>query len=191
MALSIIDILFLVTVALLIFNGLKNGALFSLISLLVLPIGFMIAYYFGPSFAVWLASGSLNVTPLISYAVLFIGTILILHIVGNFLRSVLNVIPLFGTFDTLLGGVIGFIEAWLIWFILLFLLGTFLSDIQNGTSVPGIDFTQFVQHFQDWHVQDWFKFYNDAVAHSLFTQINDFFAGLLPILPQLPKLKPV
>lgn len=190
MPFNIVDILFVVTVILLVFNGLKNGALFSLISLLVLPIGFAVAYYFGPTFIVWLASSSLNLSPLISYAILFIGTILVLHILGNFLRRVLKVIPLFGPLDTLLGGVIGFVEAWLIWFILLMIIGTFLYDVQYGINAfPGVDLSQFVGHSQDWHVQNWFSSYNDIVNHSLFAQVNNFFAGILPVLPRLPRLK--
>jgi len=190
MSLSLVDILFVVTVILLIFNGLKNGALFSLIGLLVLPIGFAVAYYFGPTFTVWLASSSLHLSPLISYAILFIGTILVLHVLGNFLRSVLKVIPLFGQLDTLLGGVIGFVEAWLIWFILLMIIGTFLKDIQDGINAfSGVDLSQFIGHFQDWHVQDWFSSYNDIVNHSLFAQVNNFFASIVPVIPSLPKLK--
>ena len=56
MSLSIIDILFLVTVVLLVLNGWRNGALFSLIGLLVLPIGFAVVHYFGPTLTVTLAS---------------------------------------------------------------------------------------------------------------------------------------
>ena len=47
MSLSLIDILFLITVALLVFNGLRNGAVFSLINLLSIPVAFGVAYYYG------------------------------------------------------------------------------------------------------------------------------------------------
>ena len=190
MSLSIIDILFLVTVVLLVLNGWKNGALFSLIGLLVLPIGFAVVHYFGPTLTVALASVGLPSAPLIAYAVLFIGTILILHIVGGFIRGVVDNLPLLGPLDKLLGGVIGIVEAWLIWWILLMVLGTFLSAIQAGTNAfPGVDLTQFGKHFQDWHVQSWYDFYNDAVNHSLFAQVNDFFVKLIPALPKLPRLR--
>jgi uncharacterized membrane protein required for colicin V production len=190
MSLSIVDILFLVTVVLLVLHGLRNGAVFSLISMLVLPIGFAVAYYFGPRFVLLLASSGLPATPLIAYAVLFIGTILILHVVGGFIRGVVDNLPILGPLDKLLGGVIGFVEAWLIWLILLMILGTFLSNIQAGTNAfSGVDLSQFVAHFQDWHVQSWYDFYNDTVNHSLFAQVNDFFAKLIPVLPSLPRLK--
>jgi|SRR5947207_12228848 len=187
MSLSIIDIPFLVTVALLVFNGLRNGALFSLISLLILPVAFAAAYFLGPRFILILASSGLPATPLIAYAVLFIGTIFILHIVGGFIRSVLREVPLIGPFDALLGGVVGFVEAWLIWLVLLIVIGTFLNALQSGTAnFAGIDLTQFLGH-RDWHVQDWYTYYNEAVNHSLFAQVNNFFGQIIPTAkpPQL------
>jgi uncharacterized membrane protein required for colicin V production len=188
MSLNIVDILFVVTVVLLVLHGFRNGALFSLISLLALPIGFAVAYFFGPSFILLLASSGLPAVPLIAYAALFIGTILVLHIVGNFLVHVLNIIPGFVPVNKLLGGVIGFVEAWLIWLILLIVFGTFLNDLQAGTNAfPGVDLTQFVTHFKDWHVQNWYTFYNDAVNHSLFTRVNDFFGKIIPTVNP-PKL---
>jgi uncharacterized membrane protein required for colicin V production len=187
---NIVDLLFLFTALLLIFNGLRNGALFSLISLLGLPVAFAIAYFFGPRFTLLLASSGLPATPLIAYAVLFIGTLLVLHILGNLLRSVLKVIPLFGAFDTLLGGVIGFVEAWLIWLILLVILGTFLNDLQAGTNaLPGLDLTQLGLHFNDWHVKDWYTFYNYAVTQSVFAQVNGFFVKVVPVIQGPPILK--
>ena len=187
MSLSIVDILFLVTVVLLVFNGLKNGALFSLVSLLILPVAFAVAYFLGPRFILLLASSGLSATPLIAYAVLFIGTILILHILGGFLRGVRE-IPVIGPLNTLLGGAIGFVEAWLIWLILLIMLGTFLNAIHAGTtSFAGIDVTQFVSHFKDWNVQSWYTYYNDAVNNSLFAQVNNFFGKIIPTA-QPPKL---
>jgi uncharacterized membrane protein required for colicin V production len=187
---NIIDILFLVTVVLLVLHGLRYGALHSLISLLTLPIAFAVAYNLGPNFAISLASSGLKVTPLVSYAILFIGTILVLHVLGGFLRNIVKVLPLFGPFDALLGGVIGFVEAWLIWFILLMVFGTFLYNIQTGTNAfPNVDLSQFIQHYKDWNIPSWYQVYNDTVTHSLFAQVNDFFARTIPFIPQLPKLK--
>src|SRR2546430_16662608 len=131
MQFTIIDILFLITVALLIFNGLRNGALFSLISLLTIPLGIGVAYYFGPSFTGLLASNGLPATPLISYVVLFFGAVLILHIIASSVRGVMQKIPVLGCGDSLVGGVIGFVEAWLLWLALLFGLGAFLHNLQS------------------------------------------------------------
>lgn len=188
MSLSLIDILFLITVALLIFNGLRNGAVFSLINLLSIPIGFFVAYSYGPQFTALLSSNGLPATPLISYIVLFFGVVLILHIVATSIRGVVRKIPIINLGDSLLGGVIGFAEAWLLWLVLLILLGSFLGSLQTGLTgvqhaasvVPGVNIT--FDQLKSWH-----DFYNQAVTHSLFAQVNSVFNQNLHGLPQLPK----
>src|ERR1700676_762667 len=77
-SMSFIDILFIVTVILLVFNGLRNGAIFSIINLVSLPIGFVAASTFGPQLSSILAANGLPATPIISYIVIFLGVVLIL-----------------------------------------------------------------------------------------------------------------
>lgn len=168
--LSLIDILFLVTVALLAFNGFSNGAVTSLVNLISIPLGFAVAYFFGPRFTALLAANGLAATPLISYVVLFLGTVLILHILGSVIRGVVQRIPLIGMGDRVLGAVIGFVEAWLVWVVLLVVLHNFLQDIHN---IPGI---VNVSQFNSWQ-----QFYNDAVTNSLFAHVNSFIVARLPI----------
>ena len=188
MSLSFIDILFLITVALLIFNGLRNGAVFSLINLLGIPIGFYVASTYGPRFLSLLAANGLPATLLIAYIVLFFGTVLVLHIIGTAIHNVVKSIPLVKQGDSLLGGLIGFVEAWLIWLILLIVMGQFLNGVQSTVHsvqqaisiIPGatISFEQ---------LRSWHDFYNQAVSHSLFAQVNSIFVRQLPTLPQPPQ----
>jgi len=183
MKLNLIDILFLVTVVLLVFNGLRNGAVFSLVGLIGLPIGLGVAYYYGPQLTRLLAENGLPATPLISYIVLFFGSVLIIHIIGNMIRGLVKSIPLISQADTLLGGAIGFVEAWLLWVFLLMVLGAFLGATQDtinqGTHVvSGLNVQ--VTQFQSWH-----DFYNQAVTDSLFAKVNGFFIKVLPTLPLL------
>ena len=178
-----IDLLFLVTIVLLVFNGFRNGAVFSLINLLSIPIAIGVAYFFGKSFALLLATNGLSISPLISYVVLFFLTILVIQIIGTTLRGVVKAIPILGLGDSLLGGVIGFVEAWLIWLILLLFLGNFLHSIQDAMHagnqlIPGLNIT--VQQYATWH-----DAYNQAVHNSLFAKVNSFFIKELPALPHL------
>ena len=184
-SISIIDILFLVTIVLLVLSGFRNGAVISLVSLLSIPIGFFVALQYGPGFTKLLASNGLAATPLISYVVLFFGTVLILHIIGSVVRNVVEAIPLIGPADALLGGAVGFVEAWLLWLVLLIVLGNFLHNTQatiNSTIniVPGLNIS--VEQFKTWH-----DFYNQAITNSLFARVNGFFVSELPALPQPPK----
>ena len=174
-----VDILFLVTVILLVFNGFRNGFVFSLINLISIPLGIAAALYFGPGLTSQLAGNNLPATPLISYIVLFFGVVLVLHLVGTSLRGTLKRIPVIGCGDELLGGVVGFVEAWLIWLILLILLGNFLATVQQGTHViSGVNIQ--VPQLQSWH-----NFYNQTVTDSLFAHVNSFFVKQLPNVPHL------
>jgi len=165
---SLIDILFIVTVGLLAFNGFRNGAVLSLVNLLSIPLGFAVAYLFGPQFTRALAMNGLAATPLISYIILFFGTALLLHIIGTVVRGVVARVPLIGFGDKLLGAFVGFIEAWLLWVVMLVLLHNILQDIHN---IPGVDPTQF---------SSWQHFYDDTVTNSLFAQVNSFIVTKLP-----------
>lgn len=185
MQFSLIDILFIITVALLVFNGLRNGAIFSLVNLIGIPLGIGAAIFFGPRFTALLAANGLPSTPLISYAVLFLGTVLVLHIIGTMVRGVVQRLPIIGLGDSLLGGAIGFVEAWLLWLFLLIVLGTFLGNLQNQVHiVNGIPLVGDGLHFDQ--LQSWHGFYNEAVTNSLFAKVNGFFIKQLPNLPKLP-----
>jgi uncharacterized membrane protein required for colicin V production len=185
MSISWMDILFIVTVLLLVMNGLRNGFLFSLISLVALPLGIGAALYFGPQFTSILAANGLPSTPLISYIVLFFGTVLILHLIASSLRSGARNLPLIGLGDSLLGGVVGFVEAWLLWLILLIILGNFLHGAQDAVNqttqvIPGLNIH--VDQLQAWH-----DFYNQMISNSLFAKVNVLFVRELPTIPHLPQ----
>jgi uncharacterized membrane protein required for colicin V production len=177
-----VDVLFLVTVILLVFNGFRNGFVFSLINLISIPLGIAAAIYFGPRLTSQLAGNNLPATPLISYIVLFFGVVLILHLVGTSLHRTLKHIPVIGCGDELLGGVVGFVEAWLIWLILLIILGNFLGSVDQGSHIlSGVN-------IQITQLQAWHDFYNQTVTNSLFAHVNSFFVKQLPNIPHLTGL---
>ncbi|HEV2580815.1 MAG TPA: CvpA family protein [Ktedonobacteraceae bacterium] len=178
-----IDLLFLVTVVLLVFNGLRNGAIFSLVNLLSIPVALGVALYFGQPFTAFLASNGISISPLIAYIILFFVAVILIHILGTVLRGVIKAIPLVGLGDALIGGAIGFVEAWLLWLIVLLVVGNVLHGVQNsflaGTHLfSGINLTP--QQLQTWH-----DAYNQAITTSLFAKVNGFFVQALPALPKL------
>jgi uncharacterized membrane protein required for colicin V production len=142
-----------------------------------------VAYFFGKPFALFFAHNGLSFTPLISYLVLFFVTILVIQIIGTSMRGVVKAIPILGLGDSLLGGLVGFFEAWLIWLIVLLVVGHFLNDIQATIQtgkqlIPGLNIT--VQQYQVWH-----DTYNQALHNSLFARINGFIIKELPAIPRL------
>ena len=164
-----IDILFLVTIALLVFNGLRNGAVFSLIHLVTLPVAFAGAAWFGPALTGLLAAHHLLATPLIAYVALFFGIALALHVIGSSVRRVLHAVPFIGTGDRLIGAGLGFVEAWLLWVVLLAVLHGFL---QGTHSIPGIGPSLFLS---------WQQAYDSAVTQSLFAHVNSAFVHTLHV----------
>ncbi len=167
---SLVDILFVITIILLVFNGLRNGFVFSLINLLSLPIGFAVAWFFGPQLVQLLAANGLNATPIIAYVLLFFAAVLVVHIVATFLSGIIKKIPIVNLGDALLGGFIGFVEAWLLWVVLLLVLAYFL---QHMNLVPGIRASQF---------SGWQQFYNDTISNSLFARVNSFIVPRIPVI---------
>lgn len=171
LGLPLVDLLFIVTIGLLVFNGLRNGFVFSLVNLVSLPLALVVAWLFGSKLTQLLAANNFNATPVIAYLVLFFGTVLIVHILATVFRGVIKTIPLVGLGDTLLGGVVGFAEAWLLWVVLLLVLGNFLQDVH---SLPfGI---------ADAQVSSWQTFYNTAVTDSLFAKVNGFLIHTVPVI---------
>lgn len=167
---SLVDLLFIVTTGLLIFNGLRNGFIFSLVNLVSLPLALAVAWLFGPNLTALLAANNLPSTPVIAYLALFFGTVLIVHILATVFRGVIKKIPFIGLGDTLLGGVVGFIESWLLWVVLLIVLGNILQDVHN---FPG--------GILDAQFSSWQTFYNQAVSGSLFAQVNSFIIHTVPV----------
>src|SRR5438874_12225920 len=101
-----IDLLFLVTIVLLIFNGFRNGAVFSLINLLSIPIAIGVAYFFGKQFALFFAKNGLLFSPLISYLVLFFVIIMVFLIIGTSMLGEVQNISVFSCGYSLLGELI-------------------------------------------------------------------------------------
>lgn len=166
--LSLVDLFFIITVVLLVFNGLRNGFVFSLVNLVSLPAALIIAWIFGPQLTQMLAANNLPSTPIIAYLILFFGTVLIIHIVATFLRGILKKIPLVGLGDSLLGALVGFVEAWLLWVVVLFVMQHVLQNINNLPA--GITPSQ---------LSGWQDFYNQAVTNSLFAKVNGFIIGTI------------
>ncbi len=175
-----IDLLFLITIVLLVFNGIRNGAIFSIVNLLSIPIALGVAIFLGKPFTLFLASNRLTISPLLAYIVLFFAAVLIIHIIGTMLRGVIRAVPLLGVGDVLIGGVVGFIEAWLLWVIILLVIGGFLNNAQHAITagsniIPGFNIT--LAQYTNWH-----DTYNQALTNSLFAHVNSFILSKLPAL---------
>lgn len=174
-----IDVLFLITLVVLVLNGLRNGFVLSLINLISIPLGFVAIVIIGPRFINWLADIGITITPIVSYVILFFGVVFIVHLIGSTLRGGVRATPVVGQGDALLGGALGIVEAWLVWLLLLMALGWFLGSTQEAVAageVLNIDLSL---------VHQWQEFYNQAVTTSLFAQVNSVFVSIIPAIKVL------
>lgn len=169
-SLSLVDILFLVTVVILVFNGFKNGAVFSLFNLLSLPIAVIAAITFGPQFVKLLVTQNITIVPLAAYIIIFFAAVFVLHLIGTALHGIIKNIPVLGFGDEVAGAAVGFVEAWLLWVILLIVLHNFL---QNAPNIQGVTASQ---------IAGWQQFYNDTIGNSLFARVNSFIVPHIPVI---------
>lgn len=175
-----VDLFFLFTIVLLVFNGIRNGAIFSIVHLLSIPIALGVAIFLGKPFTLFLASNGLSISPLIGYIVLFFAVVFIIHIIGTLLRGVIRAVPLLGVGDVLIGGLVGFIEAWLLWVVVLLVIGGFLSNVQSAITagshiIPGFNIT--LDQYTSWR-----DTYTQALNNSLFAHVNSFILKTVPVL---------
>ncbi len=135
-----LDIIVIVILIAGFFIGLKRGLVMQIVHLVGFIAAYIVAYlYFddlAPHLKLWIPYPSIgNDSPMstilssisledvyyraIAFALLFFGTKIILQIVGNMLNFIAD-LPLLRTVNRWLGGVLGFIEVYLILFLLLY-----------------------------------------------------------------------
>jgi hypothetical protein len=117
------------------------------------------------------------VNPLVSYIVLFLLAVVVIHGIAGAVRGTVKSIPVISSGDALLGGVVGFVEAWALWVVFLLVLGHFLSAVDQG-QVQQLGF-----HLDTFN--SWQRFYNDAISNSLFARVNGWFVKVVPLVPVL------
>ncbi|MGV2622393.1 CvpA family protein [Halobacillus sp. ACCC02827] len=148
-----IDLLILFLLLIGVITGLKRGFILQLFHLIGFVVAFVVAviYYddLAPKLTLWVpypelpADSSwavfLNDLPLeqafynaIAFAILFFGAKIILHIIASMLDFV-SELPILSSINTLLGGILGFVENYVILFIVLYIAALVpAAGVQNA-----------------------------------------------------------
>ena len=103
------DILLLVILAVGFVGGLFSGAVKQVISLTAFLIGFAVACLYCQTLAE-LLSGMLPMAPLsevVAFVLLWVVVPVVVRVVGSLLTSALNIMPVLGLLNRLLGGILG------------------------------------------------------------------------------------
>lgn len=128
-----IDIIFLVLFALGILTGWRRGFIRSLIRLLGFLLSLYLAYHYYEQtastlrrlFPIEISNNQIInfeqfIYEIVAFAVLFIGTRLVITLLGSLLNGVFQ-LPLLKQVNSLLGGILGFVEVYLISVLALFI----------------------------------------------------------------------
>jgi uncharacterized membrane protein required for colicin V production len=156
----LLDMLILITLVIGTLHGWRVGAVVSLISLLSIPIGLGVAWYWGPALAVEFVHLGFPFPILPAYALLFFGTIVVLHLIAEILRALIHSFFIFAFADEAIGAVVGFVKVWLLWLLFLVLWGSVLT---LPLHIAGLHTVNTARLQQD---------YNSIVTTSIFAHIN-------------------
>ncbi|MGI8316847.1 CvpA family protein [Halobacillus mangrovi] len=148
-----IDLLLLLILIIGIFTGLRRGFILQLFHLIGFIVAFVVAvmYYddLSPKLTLWVPYPELpedsswavftNSLPLeqafynaVAFAILFFGVKIILHIIASMLDFVAE-LPILNSLNKILGGALGFVENYVILFVLLYIAALVpLEMVQNA-----------------------------------------------------------
>ncbi len=176
----LLDILFLVTLALAVIRGWSRGIIAGVFSLIALVLGAAAALKLSGTFSLYIQDKtgySSSAWPIVAFVVIFLIVVLVVRLIAKILEKAFSAVML-GGLNRLLG-ILFYIVAYLI----LFSLGLWLADQLHLISEevkatsktyqwiaplgPGV-----ISRLSEWI--PWFK--------DVFRQLEDFFAKLSPLI---------
>ncbi|MED4401150.1 CvpA family protein [Metabacillus fastidiosus] len=161
-----LDFILIIILAIGLFTGLKRGFILQLIHLTGFIIAFIVAYQFfddlAPHMKLWIPYPMTGEGPImlslltgdsledafyraISFVILFIGTKIVMHIIGSMLDFV-ALLPVLKQLNKWAGSVLGFLENYLIMFIMLFIAALIPIDQLQQTLDQSILANLIVNH---------------------------------------------
>jgi len=119
-----LDFIGIVLILLYFYRGYTKGVVVAVFSLFAIILGIMVSLKLSGWFAGWLFANGLvtnGVSMLLSYAILFVGVVLLVRFLANAVESVFKM-SLLGWLNSLMGGVLYAFMAALVWSSLLWIL---------------------------------------------------------------------
>lgn len=137
-----LDIILIIPIVYGFYKGYKKGLVFSFISLISVVLGIFLSIKFSSVLEVYIRNEQLvaeKYVSIISFVIMFLGTILILNLIGKILEKILKTVHL-ESINKILGGVFGLIKFFFILSVLIFFmervdqLVTFIPEETKGES---------------------------------------------------------
>lgn len=129
-----IDIVILIILGFGAYRGFKKGLLLEIVSFVALVIAVLTAFKLLHLGINWLTTHYSNLgsfIPYLAFVAIFILTFLAIHLLGRFLKSVVD-LTLLGSFDSFAGGILGLIKTAFLISVFIWLTHHAKLDLPNG-----------------------------------------------------------
>jgi membrane protein required for colicin V production len=170
----IIDLIVVVVLVMAIVKGIRRGLIIALFSVIAFIVGIAAAMKLSVVVAEYLKD-SVNVSaqwlPVLSFAIVFIGVILLVRWVANILERVIE-LALLGWVNKL-GGVVLYIVVYMLCLSVLFFFAAQLKLFSDETIAKSVTWS-WIQPWGPWVIDGVGKLI--PVFKDMFTQLSEFFA---------------
>jgi len=124
---NILDIIFIVPIVWFAYRGFSKGLIIGITTLVALILGIYLSIRFSNIVATFLMSNfdwDEKYIPIISFAITFVGVVIVIYLLGKILEKFIDMIAL-GFINKLLGGVFGIVKAVVLLSVIIYIINSF------------------------------------------------------------------
>ena len=124
---NILDIIFIIPIVWFAYMGFSKGLIIGITTLVALILGIYLSIRFSGIVAAFLMSNfdwDEKYIPIISFAITFVGVVIVIYLLGKILEKFIDMIAL-GFINKLLGGVLGIIKAVILLSVIIYIINSF------------------------------------------------------------------
>ncbi|MCK5839556.1 MAG: CvpA family protein [Bacteroidales bacterium] len=124
---NILDIIFIIPIVWFAYRGFSKGLIIGITTLVALILGIYLSIRFSDIVAAFLMSNfdwDEKYIPIISFAITFVGVVIVIYFLGKILEKFIDMIAL-GFINKLLGGVFGIVKAVVLLSVIIYIINSF------------------------------------------------------------------
>jgi len=124
---NILDIIFIIPIVWFAYRGFSKGLIIGITTLVALILGIYLSIRFSGIVAAFLMSNfdwDEKYIPIISFAITFVGVVIVIYLLGKILEKFIDMIAL-GFINKLLGGVFGIVKAVVLLSVIIYIINSF------------------------------------------------------------------
>lgn len=124
---NLLDIIFIIPIIWFAFRGFSKGLIIGITTLVALILGIYLSIRFSGIVATFLMSNfdwDEKYIPIISFAITFVGVVIVIYLLGKILEKFIDMIAL-GFINKLLGGMFGIVKAVILLSVIIYIINSF------------------------------------------------------------------